>query len=211
MPTETAPRRVDGRRARGQRTRAQILAVAADLASVEGLEGLTIGRLAAALEMSKSGLFAHFGSKEELQLATIEAAREIFAREVVAPALEADRGLPRLEALLAAKLRYLRGEIFAGGCFFDSVRAEYDSRGPGPVRDAVERDLAEWDALMLRAVRAARKAGHLRADVDPEQLVFELEALSNAPSMRHQLSGNTAEWARAETAIAARLRAAAAR
>jgi AcrR family transcriptional regulator len=208
MSTETEPTQVDGRRARGQRTRAQILAAAADLASVEGLEGLTIGRLATELGMSKSGLFAHFGSKEDLQLATIEAAREIFAREVVRPALEAERGLPRLEALLEAKLKYLRGEVFAGGCFFDSVRAEYDSRGPSPVRDAIEADLAEWDALMLRAVRSAKKAGHLRADVDAEQLQFELEALSNAPSMRHQLAGDAAEWARAETAIAARLRAA---
>src|SRR5690349_19638185 len=128
----------DGRRARGARTRAQILERAANLASVEGLEGLTIGRLATELGMSKSGLFAHFGSKEELQLATIEAAKEIFAREVVAPAREAERGLPRLEALIAAKLRYERGEIFEGGCFFETVRGEFDSRRPGPVRDLIE-------------------------------------------------------------------------
>jgi AcrR family transcriptional regulator len=195
----------DGRRARGARTRAQILERAANLASIEGLEGLTIGRLATELGMSKSGLFAHFGSKEELQLATIDAAREIFAREVVAPARAADRGLPRLEALLEAKLRYERGEIFDGGCFFETVRAEFDSRHPGPVRDAIERDLEEWDDLMRRVIQSAVKAGHLRADTDVEQLQYEIEALSMTATLRHQMTGDTTLFSRAETAIAARL------
>jgi AcrR family transcriptional regulator len=199
---------LDGRRARGARTRAQILETAANIASVEGLEGLTIGRLATELGMSKSGLFAHFGSKEELQLATIGAAREIFAREVVAPAREADRGLPRLEALIAAKLRYERGEIFAGGCFFETVRGEFDSRRPGPVRDAIEADLDEWNALMLRAITSAIRAGHLRPDTDAEQLLYEIEALSAAATLRHQMSGDAMLFARAEAAIAARLAAA---
>lgn len=198
----------DGRRARGARTRAQILERAADLASVEGLEGLTIGRLATDLGMSKSGLFAHFGSKEELQLATIGAAKEIFAREVVAPAREAERGLPRLQALLAAKLRYERGEVFDGGCFFETVRAEFDSRKPGPVRDAIEADLEEWDGLMRRAIASAVKAGHLKPDTDVAQLQYEIEALSMAASLRHQMTGDLALFARAEAAINARLDAA---
>jgi AcrR family transcriptional regulator len=198
----------DGRRARGARTRAQILERAANLASIEGLEGLTIGRLATELGMSKSGLFAHFGSKEELQLATIDAAREIFAREVVAPARAADRGLPRLEALLAAKLRYERGEIFDGGCFFETVRAEFDSRRPGPVRDVIEADLEEWDDLMRRVIRAAVKAGHLKADTDVDQLQYEIEALSMTASLRHQMTGDATLFARAEAAITARLEAA---
>jgi AcrR family transcriptional regulator len=198
----------DGRRARGARTRAQILERAANLASVEGLEGLTIGRLATELGMSKSGLFAHFGSKEELQLATIEAAKEIFAREVVAPAREAERGLPRLEALLAAKLRYERGEVFEGGCFFETVRGEFDSRRPGPVRDAIEADLEEWDALMLRAITSAIKAGDLKPDTDAEQLRYEVEALSATATLRHQMTGDASLFARAEAAIAARLDAA---
>jgi AcrR family transcriptional regulator len=206
VPSTTSD--LDGRRARGARTRAQILETAANLASVEGLEGLTIGRLATELGMSKSGLFAHFGSKEELQLATIGAAREIFAREVVAPAREAERGLPRLEALIAAKLRYERGEIFDGGCFFETVRGEFDSRRPGPVRDAIEADLDEWNALMLRAIRSAISAGHLRADTDAEQLLYEVEALSTTATLRHQMSGDTTLFARAEAAIAARLAAA---
>ena len=199
---------LDGRRVRGARTRAQILETAANLASVEGLEGLTIGRLATELGMSKSGLFAHFGSKEELQLATIGAAREIFAREVVAPAREAERGLPRLEALIAAKLRYERGEIFDGGCFFETVRGEFDSRRPGPVRDAIEADLDEWNALMLRAITSAITAGHLRADTDAEQLLYEIEALSAAATLRHQMSRDATLFARAEAAIDARLAAA---
>jgi AcrR family transcriptional regulator len=208
LPVPSTTSDLDGRRARGARTRAQILETAANLASVEGLEGLTIGRLATELGMSKSGLFAHFGSKEELQLATIGAAREIFAREVVAPAREAERGLPRLEALIAAKLRYERGEIFDGGCFFETVRGEFDSRRPGPVRDAIEADLDEWNALMLRAIRSAISAGHLRADTDAEQLLYEVEALSTTATLRHQMSGDTTLFARAEAAIAARLAAA---
>jgi AcrR family transcriptional regulator len=201
---------VDGRRARGRRTRASILEAAAAIASVEGLEGLTIGRLAGELQMSKSGLFAHFGSKEELQLATIDAAREIFAEHVITPALEAERGLPRLRALIERHLAYLRAEVFAGGCFFETVRSEFDSREPGPVRDAIERDLAEWHTLMLRAVRSAQKAGHLREDVDAEQLLFEVDALATAASLRHQLNGDAGLYDRAAAAIDARLRAASA-
>ena len=198
----------DGRRARGARTRASILETAANLASVEGLEGLSIGRLATELGMSKSGLFAHFGSKEELQLATIAAARDIFAREVVLPAREAPRGLPRLRALIAAKLAYERGEVFDGGCFFETVRGEFDSRRPGPVRDAIESDLDEWNALMRRAIDSAIKAGDLRPDTDAEQLQYEIEALSTTATLRHQMSGDATLFARAETAINARLDAA---
>jgi AcrR family transcriptional regulator len=205
--SSTSPE-TDGRRARGARTRTQILETAANIASVEGLEGLTIGRLATELGMSKSGLFAHFGSKEELQLATIEAAKEIFAREVVGPAREAQRGLPRLQALIASKLRYERGEIFDGGCFFETVRGEFDSRRPGPVRDAIEADLEEWDGLMLRAITSAIKAGHLKADTDAEQLRYEIDALSTTATLRHQMTGDAALFARAEAAISARMDAA---
>jgi AcrR family transcriptional regulator len=198
----------DGRLLKGRRTRSSILSAAANLASVEGLEGLTIGRLAGELDMSKSGLFAHFGSKEELQLATIDAAKEIFAREVVAPVREAEKGLPRLKALMAAKLRYERGEVFEGGCFFETVRGEFDSRRPGPVRDAIEADLQEWDALVLRVIRSAIEAGHLKPDTDAEQLQFEIEALSTTATLRHQMTGDTALFARADAAIAARIDAA---
>jgi tetracycline repressor-like protein len=105
---------------------------------------------------------------------------------------------------------YLRGEVFDGGCFFDAVRAEFDSRPAGPVRDAIERDLAAWQGLLLRQARAAKKAGQLRADADVEQLLFEIDALATTASMRHQLVGDAKLYDRAATAIAARLRDAAA-
>ncbi|HWM09692.1 MAG TPA: TetR family transcriptional regulator [Solirubrobacteraceae bacterium] len=197
----------DGRRARGRRTRESILDAAVDLASVEGLDGLTIGRLATALGMSKSGLFSHFGSKEELQLATIDAAREIFIREVFAPAREADRGLPRLVALLDAWLAYMRREVFHGGCFFDAVRNEYDSRQPGPVRDAVRADFATWSESLANRVRSAQAHGHLDPGADPEQLAFELDALGGAANVRFQLDRDEVAFERARRGIHSRLEA----
>jgi AcrR family transcriptional regulator len=196
---------LDGRRERGRRTRESILATAVDLASVEGLEGLTIGRLASALEMSKSGLFAHFGSKEELQLATIEAAGDIFTAEVILPAREAERGLPRLRALLDRKVAYLRGEVFQGGCFFDAVRVEYDSRPPGPVREAIATQLATWERLVANRVRAAQAEGHLDPEADPEQVAFELDALLAAANVRFQVHRDPAVFEHARRGIDARL------
>ena len=155
---------VDGRRERGRRTRESILHTAVQLATVEGIDGITIGRLASELGMSKSGLFAHFGSKEELQLATIDAAREIFVETIIAPARQAERGLPRLEALMENWLEYMRREVFKGGCFFDAVRGEYNSRPPGPVRDAVWKDFADWsdDPRQPRQVRPDGRASRPR-------------------------------------------------
>ena len=199
------PALLDGRRARGKRTRESILQAAVDLASVEGLDGLTIGRLATVLGMSKSGLFAHFGSKEELQLATIETASEIYVREVIAPAREADRGLPRLVALMDHWLDYLHREVFKGGCFFDAVRNEYDSRSPGPVRDAIAADFRTWKELVANRVRAAQAAGHLDPDADPEQVAFELDALGGAANVRFQLDRDEIAFERARRAIHARL------
>jgi AcrR family transcriptional regulator len=198
---------LDRRRARGRRTRESILHAAVDLASVEGLDGLTIGRLATELGMSKSGLFAHFGSKEELQLATIEAASEIYVREVIAPAREADRGLPRLVALMDHKIDYLRREVFKGGCFFDAVRSEYDSRRDGPVRDAIAADFHSWRELVANRVRAAQAAGHLDPAADPEQLAFELDALGGAANIWYQLDHDDAAFERARRALHARLEA----
>jgi AcrR family transcriptional regulator len=197
----------DGRLERGRRTRESILATAVDLASVEGLEGLTIGRLAAELGMSKSGLFAHFGSKEELQLATIEAAREIFVAEVVEPARRAEPGLPRLAALLDAKLDYIRRGVFRGGCFFDAARLEYDSRHPGPVRDAILEEFAAWSQLVADRVRAAQREGHLDPEADPDQVAFELDAIGTAANVRFQIHRDGEAFALARRAIEARLQA----
>jgi AcrR family transcriptional regulator len=197
---------VDGRRERGRRTRESILATAVDIASVDGLEGLTIGRLAGELGMSKSGLFAHFGSKEELQLAAIEAARETFIEAVVAPVRQAEPGLPRLYSLLGHWLAYLRGEVFRGGCFFDAVRNEYDSRPVGPVRDKIAAQFVDWERLLADRVRAAQRKGHLDPDADPEQIAFELDAFGAAVNVRFQLDRDPAVFERAERAMHDRLR-----
>ena len=198
---------VDGRRERGRRTRESILQTAVQLATVEGIDGITIGRLAAELGMSKSGLFAHFGSKEELQLATIDTAREIFVETIIAPAREAERGLPRLEALMENWLIYMRREVFRGGCFFDAVRSEYNSRPPGPVRDAVWADFASWSEILVNRVKAAQAAGHLDPEADPEQVAYELDALGGSANVRFQLDRDEAWFERARTAIHARLEA----
>ena len=150
-----------GRRPKGAQTRAAILDRAVDLASVEGLEGLTIGRLAAELRMSKSGLFAHFGSKQELQLATVEAAAERFRAAVIEPALGAPDGAPRLRAMGERYLAHL--DLYSGGCFWGATSAEYDDR-PGPVRDAIAAALDAWLAELERQAtdRRRRAAAPLR-------------------------------------------------
>src|SRR5882672_11352375 len=158
---------------KGVRTRESILRVAVDLASVEGLEGLTIGRLADELKLSKSGLFAHFGSKEELQLATIEMAREIFVEHNIRPALAEPEGVQRLLRLCQGWLKHVEGHVFKGGCFFTAASFEFDSR-TGPVRDAIADTMKAWLNTLSRAVDAARKAKHIKASVDPEQFAFEI-------------------------------------
>jgi AcrR family transcriptional regulator len=189
---------------KGQRTRASILQHAVDLASLEGLEGLTIGRLAEELQMSKSGLFAHFGSKEELQLAAIDAAGERFIDEVVRPALSAPRGYPRLVAVCNSWLDYVRRRVFPGGCFFAAASFEFDGR-PGPVRDAVAKQMDDWFAMLEKAIRMAKDEGHLDADVDPAQLAFELNALFFGANFAYNLRHDAEAFARAKRAIEQRL------
>ncbi len=193
------------RREHGERTRQAILESAVDIASEEGLEGLTIGRLASELSMSKSGLFAHFGSKECLQLATVEAARSIFIREVIGPAFEADKGLPRLWSLCDTWLAYVSGEVFRGGCFFAAAAAEFDGR-PGPVRDRVAAIMKEWLGLLGRSVAEAQGEGQLDASASPAQLAFELNALEMGANWAYQLHGDRQAFARAREAVLERLR-----
>jgi AcrR family transcriptional regulator len=179
---ETTSIRTRKPRSDGERSRAAILREAAKLATVEGIDGISIGRLASAVGMSKSGLFAHFGSKEELQIATIGAAGEIFVEEVVAPAAGAATALERLEQLSENFLRHVQGDAFPGGCFFASVAAELDTR-PGPVRDVAIRFVVDWTDLLEAAAREAVEEGSLDPSTDPVQLVFELDAyllLANA-------------------------------
>jgi AcrR family transcriptional regulator len=185
---------------KGERTRRAILEVAVDLASVEGLEGLTIGRLASELDMSKSGLFAHFGSKEELQVATVQAARDIFLEEVIKPSLRVPRGLARLEALADSWISYAERKVFRGGCFFDAAATEFDGR-PGPVRDLVAQNWADWLAMLETAVRKAQVAGEINPAEDPAQIAYEMNALTTAANRSAQLLGDPRGWQRARHAI----------
>jgi AcrR family transcriptional regulator len=166
----------------GAATRAAILDRALDLASREGLEGLTIGRLATELEMSKSGLFGHFGSKQELQLATVDAAAARFREAVLDPAAAAEEGAPRLRAMVAAYLAHVGSDAYSGGCFWAATSTEFDDR-PGPVRDAIAGALDAW---LGELERQARLAGV----VDPERLGFELYALVMGANSRFRLSGD---------------------
>jgi AcrR family transcriptional regulator len=177
---------------KGERTRAAILDRAVDLASVEGLEGLTIGRLASDLEMSKSGLFRHFGSKQDLQLATVGAARDRFVAMVLQPASAAPDGGPRLRAMAEHYLDYLYS--FPGGCFWGATASEFDDR-PGPVRDAIA---ASLDAWMAELVRQATAAGI----PDPDRYAFELYAVITAANARWRLSSDPRTFDLARAALA---------
>jgi AcrR family transcriptional regulator len=174
-------------------TRAAILERAVDLASTEGLEGLTIGRLASELEMSKSGLFAHFGSKQELQLATIEAAALRFTAEVIAPAQAEQEGEARLRAYCGGYLDFLEREGFAGGCFWAAVAAEFDDR-PGAVQDAVRAGVVGWLNELERQAALTRAEG--AADV-----AFEIYSLGLGANACSRLLGDANAFARARSAI----------
>jgi AcrR family transcriptional regulator len=195
------------RRSDGERSRRAILGEAARLATVDGVDGLSLSRLADAVGMSKSGLFAHFRSKEELQLATIAAADDIFEDVIVTPAMRADPGVARLEAFADRFLAHLRDEVFPGGCFFASAAAELGPR-PGPVRDRALVALARWNGLLQAEVAAAQATRRLDPTLDAGQLAFELNAyllLANAQfiSMQSEIA-----LERARVAYAARLEAA---
>jgi AcrR family transcriptional regulator len=193
-----------GRKAQGERTRKAILETAVHIASAEGLEGLTIGRLAQQLSMSKSGLFAHFGSKEDLQVATVEAARAIFIHEVIKPAFESAQGLLRLWKLCDIWLAYVQSGVFRGGCFFAAAAAEFDSR-PGPVRDRIAEIMKEWLSTLRKAIVEAQNAGQLNKQIDATQLAFEFNSLELGANWAFQLYGDTRAFKRAREAIRERL------
>jgi AcrR family transcriptional regulator len=168
--THPRPRRSDG-----EQTHAAILDKAVGLASVAGLEALTLGRLAEAVGVSKSGLYAHFGSKQRLQLDVVEAARSIFEREGIDPALAARKGLAQLQTLGEAYLSYIQRRVFPGGCFFAGMLAEFDAQ-PGSAHDEVAADQREWVALLERMARDAQAAGELDPAADVSQLIFDVTA-----------------------------------
>lgn len=203
--TTTTTRRT---RSDGERSRRTILMAATRLATVEGLEGLSIGRLAAETGMSKSGLFAHFGSKEELQLATIELAEEIFREEVMAPALAVE-GVARVRALSEGFIAHIDRQVFPGGCFFASAAAEMDTR-PGRVRDRVLATLGLWSGLFLEGLEVARARGEIAESCDPAQLTFEINAMLAQANGLFLLHDDTRYFDMARRAIADRLERAAA-
>ena len=191
---------------KGARTKHSILERAVDIASLDGLEGLTIGRLAEELEMSKSGLFAHFGSKEELQLATVEAARQRFVDSMFRPALKAARGYPRLLAICRSWLEYIKRGVFPGGCFFAAASFEFDGR-PGPIRDAVVEAMDVWLDALEKAIRMAKDEGHLDKRVDVKQLAFEINAIFFGANFSYQMRDDKRAIGRAWKAIEDRLEA----
>jgi AcrR family transcriptional regulator len=196
----------DGRVLKGNETRRLVLARAMRIASTEGLATLSIGRLAAELELSKSGVFALFGSKEELQLATVRAAEQVYLDHVITPARQSPAGLQRLWALAENWLEYSRTRVFPGGCFFYAVGAEFDAQ-PGRVRDALAEGSRVWHELITDQLEAARVSGHLSAEVDVRQLGFEVLALleyANAMSLLHD---DEAPYARSRRAVLRLLRA----
>ena len=193
------------RRARGLRTRTAILRRAVDLASAEGLEGLTVGRLADDLGMSKSGLFAHFGSKEELQLATVEMARQIFIDQITRPALSAAKGMPRLWSIIDRWLTYIERGIFKGGCFFTAASFEFDSRR-GPVRDRIAEIMREWIGVLVRALEQAQKEGHIVPQIDVTHLAFEIQSIAIGGHWASQLLDDRESYARSRAVMLEKLR-----
>lgn len=160
---------------KGEQTHAAILDAALDMASRQGLEGLTIGLLADKMSMSKSGVFAHFGSREDLQIAVVKRYHDQFEQEIFFPAMKQPRGLPRLRALFTGWVRRVTLEI-TSGCIYISGAVEYDDR-PGAIREELVAMVRTWQGSLRRAVQQAIDEGHLRADIDPDQMVFEMYGL----------------------------------
>jgi len=204
-PSEQGERAPSPRRAPGERSRRRVLEQSARLASLEGLEGLSIGRLAEATGMPKSSVYVLFGSKEQLQLATVETARTSFVEEIVVPAFSSsEAGRARLLALCDGFLSYVERRVFPGGCFFVAASAELGAR-PGPVHDLVARYQQQWRDLLEQAAREAHKRGELPSATDPEQLAFELGVILTGTNIVAVLHDDEAAIERARHAIHRRL------
>ena len=202
-PLRAARPSARSRRPRGLKTRRAILGKAVRLASVEGLEALTIGRLAADLRMSKSGLFAHFGSKEELQCSAVEAAGEVFVDEVIRPC-SGLRGLRRLRCLCQHWFRHTELRVFPGGCFFTAASLEYDDR-PGRVRDLIVKLMQQWLLHLEATIIEAQSSGEASPEVDPHELAFEIHSLAMGANWRSRLFKDPAAFSLARRAISTRI------
>ena len=192
------------RRADGERSHHAILRGATELATLEGLEGLSIAGLADHIGMSKSGLYAHFGSKEELQLATIEKAQEIFDREVTRPALEQPEGLARVLGMADAYLSYLERRVFPGGCFFAAAGAEFATR-EGRVKQKLQEFATEGMRGLAETIRDAQARGEIDGSKDADQLAFEIDALLHGANAGFLLTGDSEPLERARKASRDRL------
>src|SRR5256885_11127332 len=191
-------------RADGERTREAIVHRAVSLATVDGLEGLSIGNLANALDMSKSGIYAHFGSKQELQLATVDAAERIFQAEVIEPAAKASPGLDQLVALCDAFFAYLERRTFPGGCFFAGAVLEMGTR-PGPVNDRVAAFQSGFTSLIREFIVTALDQHELSEDEDPDGLTFEISGMILAANANFVLRQDPATLELAKRTVRARL------
>jgi AcrR family transcriptional regulator len=189
---------------KGERTRDAILTRAAELATEEGLELLSIGRLAEATEMSKSGLFAHFGSKEELQLATVDHAASLFREEVIAPARAAPKGVARVWALCDHMVDYAERQVFPGGCFFACTSAEFNNR-PGPVRDRIVEMVGTWLSYLEHAVEQAQQAGELDQSLSAREIAFQLDSFAQAANAQYQMFRDAQVFDEARRAVRERL------
>ena len=181
-------------------SRASAVAAAVDLASVEGLEGITIGRLAGELAMSKSGLIGRFGDKQAMQRAVLAAAIARFTDVVWRPAQRAKAGRPRLEAIIDAWVGHLRDGVFPGGCFVTTASVEYDAR-PGPLHDDVAAAVTRWLGVLEAEAGRAREAGDLPADREPADVAFELHSLASGGSVAGRLLGDAAALDRTRAAM----------
>jgi AcrR family transcriptional regulator len=192
MPRRSAPQVAD--------SRATTIDAAVDLASVQGLEGITIGRLADQLEMSKSGLIGRFGDKEAMQRAVLAAAIERFTHAVWLPASHVEPGLPRLEAIVDAWIAHLREGVFPGGCFVTTASVEYDAR-PGPLHDDAAAAVTRWLRVLENEARRARDAGDLPPDRDPADVALELHSLASGGSVAGRLLGDQTALERIRAAM----------
>ena len=198
---------IDGRRVRGDASRRLVLASAVDLASIDGLDGLSIGRLATAAQVSKSGVATLFGTKERLQLATVEAAAQRFRETVLEPARVEPRGIRRIVALLDAWIAYSRDRVFPGGCFFNAAVSEFDAK-PGLVRDAIAEAIESWSSYLRVSVGYAVELGELAPDADPTLVAFECTALLDYANSRSVMTGSNEPYRLARRAMVSRLLAA---
>lgn len=197
---KTSPEKTESSPSKGQASRTTILLAAAKLATTKGLDGLSIGDLASEVGMSKSGLYAHFKSKEELELATIDTASDIFGREVLQPALTAPAGTQQLRAVVDSFLAHLERRVFPGGCFFAAVAMELDTR-PGVARDRVVEVQGKWLSLLTQCFLDAQTNGEIDLAADVAQAVFETQAMLLAANLQFVMTNNSASLAQARKGV----------